>query len=100
MEAAYAVRIEGIKNIFTFQIRSKTDLVEFNIQVSGLPQETFIISFYNNQKWVESQNMGTNNVKVTFSLHHDDILKDQCLSFSVASMTTKEVKLLELRFQG
>ena len=95
-EAMYSMRAEGIRNLFILQIRSKTDMIKFNIKISELTKETFTISFYNGQKWLESQNISPNNDKVTFSIYHDDIQKNQSIGFFIGSSTRKEVPLLEL----
>ena len=96
VEAAYSTRVEGVKNLFTLRIRSKINLMEFNIQSSEIVKETFTISFYIDQKWQESQNIGSNNNTVTFSLHYDDIQKNQNIGFSIGFNTIKEVPFLEL----
>ena len=96
IEAAYSIRTEGIKNIFILNIRSKSNSIQFNIQGQIPFKEILNISFYRHKERIESQSIGRNNPKVTFSMHYEDVQKKQNIRFLIKSNSTKEIELLEL----
>ena len=96
IEAAYSLRAEGIKNLFILNIRSRGNSIQFNIRGQMPFKNVLNISFYKKKEKIESQSIGRNNPKVTFSMHYEDVQKKQNIRFLISSSSIQETELLEL----
>ena len=96
IEAAYCIRIEGIKNLFILNICSKTNAIQFNIRGQIPLRETLNISLYEQEKKTESQSIGRSNPKATFSVHYEDVQTKHNIKFLINSNSVKKVELLEM----